>query len=354
MAAIDLDFVKVVKTARGQKTYLYFDTGQKKPDGKALYAPLPALTDPSFGNVYASLKAGRTRRKNVAGVLTIKGLFDIWQKSPEFKNLAESTQDLYVRYVGEVVDLLMPAAAYAIEARDIQLIRDQNADRPGAATMMVAGTSSMFEWGSAPKRGYAPNNPCKHVEGFDGGEYDPWPDEVLAAALMDPDEVIRLTVALHYYTGQRVGDVCKLQLPKPGQTEWQVTQEKTDWDGIIPIHPELFPLLEARRDRNRMVSSVLMDAAQKKRATPSTVLYLLQRWSQEKFGLHVVTHGLRKNAVNTMLEMGLSVAQVSSITGQSLKTVEHYAKKRNQAALARGTMKQWAAHTVNLQTSENI
>lgn len=354
MAAIDLEFVKVVRTKRGAKTYLYFDTGQKKPDGKPLYAKLPPLTDPTFGSVYASLKAGRTRRKNVAGVLTIKGLFDIWQKSPEFKKLAENTQDLYVRYVGEVVDLLMPAAAHAIEARDIQLIRDKNADRPGAATMMVAGTSSMFEWGSDPKRGYAPFNPCKNVDGFEGGEYDPWPDHVLEAALTDPDEIIRLTVALLYYTGQRVGDVCKLHLPKPGQTEWQVTQQKTAWDGVIPIHPALVPLLEARRMRNRMVPNVLLDDKQKRPATPSSVLYLLQSWAQERFGLHVVTHGLRKNAVNTMLEMELSVAQVSSITGQSLKTVEHYAKKRNQAKLARGTMRRWAAHTGNLQTSENI
>ncbi len=82
--------------------------------------------------------------------------------------------------------------------------------------------------------------------------------------------------------------------------------------------------------------------------------HLLQTWAQEKFGLHVVPHGLRKNAVNTMLEREMSVAQVCSITGQSLKTVEHYAKKRNQAKLARGTMQRWGEQSGKQKTSENI
>jgi hypothetical protein len=47
-------------------------------------------------------------------------------------------------------------------------------------------------------------------------------------------------------------------------------------------------------------------------------------------GYKVVPHGLRKNAVNTLLEVGCTVAEVSSITGQSLQMVEHYAKQINK------------------------
>jgi hypothetical protein len=47
-----------------------------------------------------------------------------------------------------------------------------------------------------------------------------------------------------------------------------------------------------------------------------------------------VPHGLRKNAVNALLEAECSTAEVSAITGQSLQMIEHYAKHRNTAKLA--------------------
>jgi tRNA(Ile2) C34 agmatinyltransferase TiaS len=58
----------------------------------------------------------------------------------------------------------------------------------------------------------------------------------------------------------------------------------------------------------------------------------MQAWALER-GVEVVPHGLRKNAVNALLEAECSTAEVSAITGQSLKMVEHYAKKRNQKRL---------------------
>ncbi|RDD63614.1 hypothetical protein [Ferruginivarius sediminum] len=45
-------------------------------------------------------------------------------------------------------------------------------------------------------------------------------------------------------------------------------------------------------------------------------------------------HGLRKNAVNRLLEAGCATAQVAAVTGQTLQMVEHYAAQVNQARLA--------------------
>jgi len=58
-------------------------------------------------------------------------------------------------------------------------------------------------------------------------------------------------------------------------------------------------------------------------------------------GAHAVPHGLRKNAVNALLESGCSVAEVAAITGQSLRMVEHYAKGRDQAALGEAAILKW-------------
>ncbi len=52
-------------------------------------------------------------------------------------------------------------------------------------------------------------------------------------------------------------------------------------------------------------------------------------------------HGLRKNAVNALLEAGCSEAETASITGQSLQVVQHYAKKVNQPRLAGSAIRKW-------------
>lgn len=51
-------------------------------------------------------------------------------------------------------------------------------------------------------------------------------------------------------------------------------------------------------------------------------------------GFDVVPHGLRKNAVNALLEEGCTVTQVQSITGQSMEIVAHYAKGVDRDKLA--------------------
>ena len=53
----------------------------------------------------------------------------------------------------------------------------------------------------------------------------------------------------------------------------------------------------------------------------------------EANGEQVVPHGLRKNAVNALLEAGCTAYEVMAITGQSLNIVEHYARGVNQRRL---------------------
>jgi integrase len=55
----------------------------------------------------------------------------------------------------------------------------------------------------------------------------------------------------------------------------------------------------------------------------------------------LVPHGLRKNAVNALLEAGCSAAMVSAITGQTMQIVEQYALKRNNRKLAKTAMGKW-------------
>ena len=62
---------------------------------------------------------------------------------------------------------------------------------------------------------------------------------------------------------------------------------------------------------------------------------------QEAVGSQYVPHGLRKNAVNALLECGCTSAETASITGQTLQIVEHYAKRVNNRKLAKKAMQKW-------------
>jgi hypothetical protein len=67
---------------------------------------------------------------------------------------------------------------------------------------------------------------------------------------------------------------------------------------------------------------------------------LLQAFAAN-LGAKIVPHGLRKNAVIALLELGCSVAETASISGQTLQLVEHYAKQRNQAKLSDAAVLRW-------------
>jgi hypothetical protein len=54
-----------------------------------------------------------------------------------------------------------------------------------------------------------------------------------------------------------------------------------------------------------------------------------------------VFHGLRKSAVVFLLEAGCSDADVSAITGQSRRMVEHDARQVNQKKLAAAAVLKW-------------
>jgi hypothetical protein len=61
----------------------------------------------------------------------------------------------------------------------------------------------------------------------------------------------------------------------------------------------------------------------------------------------LVFHGLRKNAVNMLLEVGCTEEQVAAIVGMSAAMVHHYSKEVSKFRLARSAMKMletgWAA-----------
>lgn len=324
---------KYVKRVRSKgKDYYYFDTG-KRVDGKKVYAKLPDLRDMKFGGSYAALM-GHRNRKPAADLMRVPKMIELYQLSKEFTDLEPSSERVYRIYLRKLEKLLPVAPVAEITKFDMRRLIDGMAATPAAANLFMAVSSTLFSWGK--ERGYVTSNPCDGFTKFTMGEHHPWPDHILAAGLKADDATIRLLVHLLYYTSQRVGDVLRMSWSDIEESRVHVMQEKTGTKLKIRIHDNLRDELSTVKRRGLLIC--LDDKGAPLKA--GTVTKWLTGFTAS-LGERRVPHGLRKNAVITLLEVGCTIAQTAAVSGQSLRMVEHYAKERDQVKLGDSAILKW-------------
>lgn len=325
-----LPYIKRVRAR--DKIYEYFVTG-KVENGKPVLNRLPPRDDRDFGRVYAGMVAGRHARANVSAALTMNDLIRAYQHSPRYKNRSESTQVTYLIYLRVVEQEMGMAPVGEVERRDVQALLDKMQDRPGAANMTLLVLRNLFA--HAVQREWIKVNPTKDVALLEGSDatHEPWPEQLVIAALADP--AVGLPVALLYYTAQRIGDVCKMRWDDIRDGYIFVQQEKTDKNLDIRVHAALLRMLAVTP---READTILHFRG--KTIRKATLRGKIQKWA-EREGCRVVPHGLRKNAVNALLEAGCSVGETAAISGQSLGMVEHYARRRNNRKLGTAAIERW-------------
>jgi integrase len=326
-----LEHVKQVK--RGNVTYLYFNTGEKV-DKRPVYVALGRKGSLEVGTRYSAALAARTRRAGLPSSLTVPQLVQRYERSPEFTRKSVGTQRAYSVYLNRLAKEFNTAPAGAFAASDIYALLDEMGNRPAAVQMLLLAGGQMFAW--ALKRKFVIQNPFDGIdrEDWEARQYEPWPEAVVEEALADPR--LELAVALLYFTGQRIGDCCKMKWADVDGDEIHVVQQKTGKELFIPVHSRLADILaRAPRDGDTILADV-----RGFKAKDQTIRGWIAAFGVKK-GIKLVPHGLRKNAVNALLEAGCTAAQVSSITGQSLQMIEHYARKRNNRRLGRAAMAKW-------------
>lgn len=324
--------VKIVRPTRGG-VYHYFDTGQRKPSGAKIYKRLPAPGARDYEAVYAGLLSHRVRRDNIVPALSLKDLVRLYLKSPDFTKLSDTTQQIYEGYLVKLQAAFAGAPANDLQRRDMRRLMDDMAKTPGAANLMLASTAALYRWGR--KREHVTAKPCDEIERFELGEHEPWPDHILAAGLEADDPIVRLGVHLLYFTAQRIGDVVKMRWSDIRDGRIEMEQEKTGRVMSIALHRDLGALL-ASTDK-----AALTILSYEGRPVKHTHLRRRLQDFASAIGAKVVPHGLRKNAVNALLECGCSVAETAAISGQSLALVEYYAKRRNTQKLGDAAILRW-------------
>lgn len=329
-------YVKRVKA--GKRFYYYFDTGAEK-DGKSILKRLPDPSSREFGGVYAALLGHRTRRAEVGQIMSVRKLAALYEKSPPFRKNAASTQKTYSTYLRVIEHEIGNAPAAKVTPKDTTAMMDKRADTPGAANLIMAVMGAMYKWGRS--RFHVPPNvdPTRDIDKLEMGEHQPWPKPVLSAALSSEDARVRLATHLLYYTAQRIGDVCKLRWSDIEDGTLYMSQQKTDKPMEIPLHRELLAEL-ARTPKRALTILTTVDGFP---IGPQRIRIALKSHCAA-FGLDLVPHGLRKNAVIALLEAGCSIAETASISGQSFQMVEYYAKLRDQGKLATAAVLKWNAN----------
>ena len=326
------------KTAKGQD-YYYFDAGQGD-DGRRILTPLPHIKDPRFGDCYARARAARTNRQNRQGILTLEGLIRLYEKSPEFAELTEATKISYSRYLARANALMRnkvgdSAPVKLIERKHVVALRDAMHETPGAASQAVRAVGALFAWAIENDR--AKTNPAAGVKKFKSKPHAAWPQQLIEDALVDPQ--VGMAVALFYFTGQRINEVVKMSWRDIKPDYMEVYAQKQKRHIKVAILPELGEMLE-RQDKTAVT---ILTNANGQPWTQSGLRQKLQDWAKAR-GHKIVPHGLRKNAVISLLEAGCTPHEVQGITDQSREIIDHYALEVNKLTLGRAAVVKLDAH----------
>lgn len=321
-----LKYVKFVR-AKG-KVYAYFDTGRKVA-GKTVWGKLPPYSSPGFFDSYTSFLSARTKAKNQP--YTVAECAKAFEDSEDFKRLSQGTQRLYTSTLKRIVEQLGKFPLDAVERRHVREVVDNRLAGNGARNIFLAVTSVLYRY--ARQRDLTDKEPTKDIKPFKLGEHEPWPDELLEAGLQAEDDRTRLAIHLLYFTGQRIGDVVRMRWADIRNGAISVTQQKTGKIMRIPLHSAL----EAELNRTRKQGVTIITNWRGQPMRQCIIRKELKAFAAD-LGFEIVPHGLRKNAVNSLLQAGCTIAETASITGQTFKVVEHYARRVDQGVLAQAAI----------------
>lgn len=269
------------------------------------------------------------------------GLVEAFEGSETFKALSASTRRGYERSgsmvkAGWAFDL--PSELTTVDAQEAI---DALGDTPATANQFRAYLSRLMAWGIP--RGYSAANPVAHTEKIPGGEpWSPWPEWAFETLLAEAPMHMLIPALSALFTGQRQGDVLLMKRPREADATIEVRAQKTDNTVWIPIHSEYRKWI-AKAPKGDAVQLHLGARGLPFQSADGFRADWQRMMGGEKFkrfrAERIVFHGLRKNAVINLLEVGCTEAEVGAIVNMSEQMVRHYGRDVSLRALARNGMK---------------
>lgn len=323
-----LPYVKFVRSKGA--VYGYFDTGRKDAAGKRIYAPLGKHSSVGFGDSYAAMMGHRTRREERP--VTVSDLADRYEDSAEFGQLSEGTRKFYRAQLKHVREHLGKFPINAVKRRHVaEVVNNRLGEHNGTRNGVLAVIGVIYTF--ARRLDLTEARPAADIKPFKTGQHEPWPVEILNAGLEAEHERTRLAIHLLYYTGARIGDAVCFRWSDIRDGALHYTDRKTGQAHEVPLHRDLVAELAATPKRGITIITNHLGRPM----TDQVIRKELTSFAEAQ-GQRLVPHGLRKNAVNALLEAGCSVAEVQAITGQSFRMVEHYARRVRRRDLGKAAI----------------
>lgn len=305
---------------------------RRKVKGRDFYIRLPDLDNPTFAEAYSKAHGtAQERKKPLAG--TIAALVAEFRASAEFQNIrSPKTRSNVLRYIDIIEADHGAKSVRAMSRQDVLRERDKFADKPGKANNWLNIMRRLM--GFAVDRGMRTVNPAGNIKPLPIGEREPWPSDVLDAAMKAASPMTRLAIVTGLCSGARIGDVIRMQHGWHDGETMQFSASKNRTDVAVPMHP--FWVEEMAKVPRRSVT-ILYDRIGKPFSDPK-ILQERVRNLLKSIGVTGYTfHGLRKNAACYLAELGLSDTEIGVIVAMTPQTVRHYTKRARALMIAQGT-----------------
>lgn len=332
MTNLELKYVDEYRDRIG-KVRRYFRKGGKR------LGPLPGqVGSEEFMTAYAAYLAEKPKAaKTTLHADSLSKLIIDFYGSRFFTDRKPSTRQLYRYALDPLAKEHGHRSASTMTAEHAEKIINQIGEkRPGMGNLTRAVMRRVMQFAVKTRR--RKDNPMLGIEAFKVGEHHTWTDGELRQYEIKwrLGTRQRLAYALLLYTGQRVGDVAKMNRADISDGLIHIVQQKTGAEIWVPIHPELAKAMKAYPAKGL---TLIGDA--NGRPLKRAALSALMRAAIRDAGLssHCVGHGLRKAAMRRLAENDATANQIASVSGhKTLKEVERYTKAADQKKLARAAI----------------
>ena len=285
---------------------------------------------PEFWAEYARLVRGVYPVKQAQ---TFKALIASYKQSGDYTKLKPRTRSDYDKVLAFIADKMGGLPFAKMRHSDVIRARDDNAEAMRFANYLVQILRILFQ--HAMKQGWLETNPAKGVEMLKSSNPPrmPWPADKIAAfrEACPLGTRQRLLFELLLGTGQRIGDVLKMQW---GHIEGQginVRQNKTGKALWLPFTPSLRAALDAAPRRNlTMLTNQAGTGPWSYRGAADAMMEVRKQIGAEAYDLH----SLRYTAAAELVEAGCSDELVAAVTGQGAAMVVHYTQSVRQKVRA--------------------
>ncbi|MDH2311463.1 integrase [Methylobacterium brachiatum] len=337
--------------------------------GRSYPLPPPRGGD-GQASFWAAVDAAEARDKADDGQArkTFDALIEFYKTQPAYEKLAPLTKRDYDRHLVKIGQAWGSAPVASLTAVLAQEAIDLQSHTPAGARYFRAVLSKLLSFGAA--RGYCTSNVARITEKVEHEvePHKPWSDKAFEAFFEHARPGLHLPVYSALYTGQRSVDVVTMARPAPGANAIELIARKTGAEVFVPIHSEYreiltrthidHPALHLREDGAAWTLAAYRTAWQREitsktsKGGPAQVSAAKATAMKTLRDGAFVFHGLRKNAVNMLLEAGNTEAEVSAIVEMSEQMVRHYSRDVNKRRLAINGMRKleecWKETRANL------